>query len=320
MYRPPLVLLFVVLSATCYGDLLAQSAKINFVADKETTNIPVVFHPETFAVWSGGALVILEDRFSSNPLIHIVDREGNEVSRFLLTIPHGGGFIVGDWKVARGWDGVVAVAGSMDFPEQHGSFLAIVSPDGSNQKFVRLAPYVPDSVTVAGDGTIWVVGSYVERNVPVDRDQDLIRRYDKSGTLLDSFVTWGSMETANDPARGSILMATKDRVGWYSKHAHTYMEFSLDQTVITRVKSWASSVEDPLDWPALCQDGSVFVAEQAQSTHETQWGIFSLDRQTGKWNFIPSKERIASYGCEGSRLATTSDFGRSISWLEPRAF
>ena len=166
-------------------------------------------------------------------------------------------------------------------PERRASFLAIVSPDGSRQKFVQLSPYLPYSVTLARDGTIWVVGSHREGNVPVVHEQDLIRRYDKSGTLLDSFITWGSMETTghNDPAMRSVLMATNDRVGWYSKHAHTYMKFSLDQKVITRVKSWTSSAEQPPDWPALWDDGSVFVGEQAQSARETHWGIFALDRQ-----------------------------------------
>jgi hypothetical protein len=129
------------------------------------------------------------------------------------------------------------------------------------------------------------------------------------------------METVgqNDPAVGSILMATKDRVGWYSKYAHTYMEFSLDQTVITRLKSWTSSVEHPLDWPALCEDGSVFVGEQARSAHKTKWGIFALDRETTTWNFIPTKESVILYGCEGTRLASSSDYGRSITWLEAAA-
>jgi hypothetical protein len=236
MSRLPSVLLSAVLTATSSEALLAQSANINSVTDEETTGVPVAFRHETLAVWSGGALVVMDDRFHDNPLLHVVDRQGKEISRFFLNIEHGGGFFVGDWGVARRQDGVIAIVGSADFPERHASFLAIVSPDGSSQKFVQLSPCLPHSVTVARDGTIWVAGSYREGNEPVDHEQYQIRRYDQSGTLLDSFITWGSMETMgrNGPATGSVLMATNDRVGWYSKHAPTYMEFSLDQKVITR--------------------------------------------------------------------------------------
>jgi len=299
----------------------SQSAGFNLVVDKETTPIPVAFAPKTFAVWSGGALVILEDRFTSNPQIHVVDREGKEISRFLLTMPHGGGFDIADWGIARGHNGLIAVVGTVDFPDKAGTFLAIVNPGGADQKFVRLSNYLPRSVVVAEDATIWVVGSHMEQNVPVDREQDLIRRYDASGNLLTSFTTWDSMQTTghNDPAGGSVLLAGKDRVGWYSKHAHTYMEFSLDGAVITRLNSWNSSVPQPINWPVLCEDGSVFVSEQAQSEHQIHWGIFALDRQSKNWDFTPRNELTILYGCEGTNLVSTTDLGRSITWLKPTA-
>jgi hypothetical protein len=44
-----------------------------------------------------------------------------------------------------------------------------------------------------------------------------------------------------------------------------------------------------------------------------------LDRQAGNWNFTPTKELVKLYGCEGTRLASSSDFGRSITWLEAAA-
>jgi len=329
MHRPAFVLLSVVLLAACSRDSFAQSANANLVANKETTDIPVVFHPKTFAIWSGGALVVVEDRVSNSPLVHVVDREGKEISRFFLTIPQGGGFVIGDWSVARGRDGSIAIVGSVDFPEERGSFLAIVASDGSNQKIVRLSPYRPQSVTVAGDGAIWVVGSsHIEPNTMPDRNQDLIRRYDKSGKLLDSFITWESMETEgpNKPALGSVLMASNDRVAWYSRGAHTYMEFSLNGRVITRVKSWNSSVKHPFDWPVLCDDGNVFVGEQmnvfrehAQPDQEIRWGVFMLERETGKWNFTPRKELPLLLGCDGTQIASTTDFGRSITWLASAA-
>jgi len=79
---------------------------------------------------------MIEDRFTNSPRIHVIDKEGKDTSQFYLTIPGGGGFLVGDWGVARGLDGVIAVVGFADFPEQRSGFLGIVSSDGSKQKYI----------------------------------------------------------------------------------------------------------------------------------------------------------------------------------------
>ncbi len=106
----PSVLLSAVLTVTSSEALLAQSVKSNSVADKETTDVPVAFRHETLAVWSGGALVVMNDRFHDNPLLHVVDRQGKEISRFFLNIEHGGVF-VGDWGAARGQDASSRLSG-----------------------------------------------------------------------------------------------------------------------------------------------------------------------------------------------------------------
>jgi hypothetical protein len=321
MHRSAFFLIPVIASAICSAQLSAQSEKINLVAEEETTEIPVAFRQHTWAVWSGGALLMIEDRFTNSPGIHVIDGEGKDTSQFYLTIPGGGDFLVGDWGVARGLDGVIAVAGFADFPERRSDFLGIISPDGSTQKYIQLWPFRPDSVTVAADGKIWVVGT---RQAPDDAPHHhagSFAIYDQNGKLLDSFIPEEGLETERQPGPtyNSVLMASKDRVAWYSKTAHTYSEFALDGRLITRVKSWTSLDKDPMDWPALCEDGRVFVGEQigASSKHEARYGIFALDRQSGDWNFTPSSHVVKVFGCEGTRIATTSDY-RSIACLAPK--
>jgi hypothetical protein len=318
MHRSAFFLILVVASAIYSVQLSAQSEKINLVAEKETTEIPVAFRQHTWAVWSGGALLMIEDRSTNSPRIHVIDREGKDTLQFYLTIPDGGGFFVGDSGVARGLDGVIAVVGFADFPEQRSGFLGIVSSDGSKQKYIQLSPYRPESVTVAPDGTIWVVESRHGAGDTKGHDEGLMALYDKNGKLLHSFIPladteseWHSHSTMN-----SVLMASKDRIAWYSKNTHTYSEFAFDGRLITRVKSWTSLDKHPLDWPVLCDDGRVFASEQigASSTREAQWGIFALDRRSGNWNFTPSKHLVELFGCDGTHLVSTSDL-RSISWL-----
>jgi hypothetical protein len=268
----------------------------------------------------GGKTVVMEDCDSDAPLIHVIDADGKEISRFTFTIPGSGRFSIRKWwSIARGWDGTIAIAADADFTDEKGrSFLAIVAPHVKKQTVVRLSPYRPEAVTVAGDGTIWVAGGeYTGSYGELDRSQDLLRRCDASGKLLSPFFTGESLETEGQHfhAVDSILISSKDRVGWYAKGARTYLEFSLDGSVVTRAKAWESPAKAPLDWLALCEDGSVFVGEQNLQMHAIRWGVFTLDRGSGTWEFIPRKEQSVLYGCDGTRLASTTDH-RSITWLE----
>jgi hypothetical protein len=114
------------------------------------------------------------------------------------------------------------------------------------------------------------------------------------------------------------LLPFKDRVGWYSRGSHTYIEFSLDGSVIDRLKSAPHPKED-ITYVALCGDGSLFASTRlvASDGHQTSWGIFILDRQRGEWSFIPRNEKWGMlFGCDGARLATATDF-KTISWLAP---
>jgi hypothetical protein len=300
-----------------------RAATANALVPTGSTEIPFSFGPGTWEQWSGGALVVVEYRFSGAPGFRVYDRDGNLTSRFTFTIPDAG--LINIYSFSHGWDGALAMEGSAYTNDSRAAaFFAWVSPDGHQQTVVRTDPFIPRAVTIAADGTIWVAGDQRrEPGTAADRNQYLIRRYDKTGKLLGSFIPWSSLTSGTDrmpPSNDSVLVSSKDRVGWYSWGAGTYIEFALDGTVISRLKI-PDHLQDEITHVALCDDGSVFVGssinENPTRKQKASWRIFALDRNRGEWRLIPRDESWGSlYGCDGTRLATTTNF-RTISWLEP---
>jgi len=295
------------------GEILAAAGK---------TDIPFTFTHGTFGLWSGGALLAVRDRFSAAPGVRVIDRDGREVLRFSLEIPGASRIKLYENSIARGSDGSMAAIGSAHTNDWSGTFLAVVSPEGQTQMTVRLSPFAPHAVTIASDGTIWVVG-YDTQQLPDDRDyqQHLIRRYDKNGTLLGSFLPWSQVRTPPrtlPAAINSILVSAPGRVGWYSPSAQVYAEFALDGAVI----NWIKTPEHPRSAMlnvALCDDASLFVSAAVNHGPDgpASWNILTLDRQQGSWSSNPRPERWGKlFGCDGTRLATTTD-SRTITWLEP---
>ena len=276
-----------------------------------------------FAWWSGEALLAVENRDFA-PVIRVIDREGREISRIPLEIPNARGIRVLNNALARGPDGMIAVIGHADFNDYLGSnFLALLSPDGQRETVVRLSPFNPDAVTVAADGTIWLAGHEFTPAGKWNKNSDLIRRYDRAGKLVGSFVNWSNLNPpVNFPSPDSlsVLVSSPDRVGWYSKFGRTYIEFSLEGNVMYRVNTPAHERSEMLQ-PALCEDGRLFVSAAVNNNPsrkiKARWGIYVLDRERGEWNYIPREGRYGrAYGCDRTRLATTTEHG-FITWLRP---
>lgn len=122
------------------------------------------------------------------------------------------------------------------------------------------------------------------------------------------------------PVIRSALVSSPDRVGWYSLYAHTYVEISLDGRELRRMKTPAHDTGE-LVHAALCDDSRLFVSVAVNNDSirniNAHWGIYVLDRERGDWTYIPRDKPYGRiYGCDGTRLATTTD-NRSITWLKP---
>lgn len=323
MRRHVFSLLSILLLCSGTGEIAAQAPTADALAVASSMQIPFALVNGTFAVWSNGAFIFVQDRFSGAPVFRIFDRNGIQTTQFTFRIPGASLINIYDNSVARGFDGSVAIIGTAYSDDSRGgTFVAWVSSDRQQQMIVRTSPFFPRTVTVASDGTIWVAGDETkERHAESDFSQHLIRRYDKTGRLLGSFVPWLSLGTdapVFPPTVHSVLLAVKDRVAWYSPSSQTYIEFSSEGSVISRLKT-APHTKHDLTHVALCDDGSLFASTRMISGdgHQTNWGIFTLDRERGEWLLIPRNERWGIlFGCDGTRLASTTDF-HTISWLEP---
>jgi hypothetical protein len=319
MRRYFLSLLFTLLLSSRV-ELAGRAATADALTPTGSTEIPFSLVSGTFAVWSGGAFVFVKDRSSKSPIFQFFDRNGTQVSQFTFTIPGASLINIYDNSVARGLDGSLAIVGTAYTDDSKGGmFVAWVSPDRQEQTIIRTSPFFPHTVTVASDGTIWVAG-YETKEHHEERDisQNLIRRYDKTGKLLGSFIPWSTLGTNPHtvPSVRSVMLSLKDRVGWYSPLSRTYLEFSMDGSVINRFKA-APHPEHDIIHVAVCDDGGVFATTRIlRGVDQTNWGIFTLDRQRGEWSLIPRNEKWGKlFGCDGTRLVSTTDF-KTISWLQ----
>jgi hypothetical protein len=304
------------------ADLGGLAASTVQLMPEGTTTIPFSFVRDTLGVWSGGALLVAQDRLSAAPTFRVFDHDGVEVSRHTFTIPEA--THINAYSFARGWDGSLVVGGSAFTNESRSaSFVAWVSPDRQEQTVVRTSPFVVSAVTVAADGTIWVAGH--RKRTAADEEWDysepLIRRYDKTGKLLGSFIPWSSLQPPlgiQPPDMRSLLVSSPDRIGWYSRDSRTYIEFALDGTVL----KWVQTPEhdnSSIVWAALCDDGKLFISDSVSAGPSTtrSWGIHALDPGSDTWSFIPRQEPWGRlYGCDGTRLAATTNHS-TISWLRP---
>lgn len=322
-YQIPRRYLFLLFSSLLIGQAAAaQSSTGDALASRGSTQVPFVLGNETLGLWSRGALLIVQNRFSSAPTFRIFDRAGSLISQFSFTLPDAAMIKLYDNAVARGSDGLLAVIGSAYSNDSKGtSFLALVAPDGHAQVVVRVFPFLPRAVTVAADDTVWVAGE--EKKTPgQDRDysQHVIHRYDKTGKMVGSYVPWSSLgpdSRSVRPTVGSLLLSSKDRIGWYSPAVRAYIEFALDGSIIARFQTAEHAVHSILTG-ALCDDGGAFLSSATNGgLHgKPSWSIFSLDRERGTWASIPQKEKSGIlFGCDGTRLASTTD-GSMIAWRE----
>ena len=251
MFKPLSLFLAVLLLSVWTGEFAAQAGTPDELTVKGSTEVPFAVSTDTHAVWSGGALLVAQDRFSGAPVFQVFDREGKQLSQFTFTMSGAGLINIYDHSFARGLDGSLAIIGSAYSGDSRGAaFLAWVSSDGQEQVVVRTSPFIPRALTVASDGTIWVAGK--EEKVPgeePDRSQHVIRHYDKTGKMLGSFISWSSLGIEPHtlhPAENSILISSRDRIGWYSPDAHTYIEFSVRLSIESKPPNTLSTARSGL--------------------------------------------------------------------------
>src|ERR1700693_456700 len=251
------------------GELAGRAATADVLTSAGFMQMPFTITDGAYAIWTGGKFVFVQDRFSAAPLFRFFDRNGTQISQFTLSIPGASLINLYDNSVALGLDGSLAIVGTAySDGSTGGMFVAWVSSDRQEQTIIRTSPFLPAAVTLASDGTIWVAGHDSNpQQKEGDYSQRLIRRYDKTGKLLGSFIPWSILATDRTtlPYAGSVLVPLKNGVGWYSLRSHTYVEFSSDGSVINRFKSAPHQEVRELSSVAVCDDGGLFASTRILS-------------------------------------------------------
>jgi hypothetical protein len=147
---------------------------------------------------------------------------------------------------------------------------------------------MPRKIAFAPDGSLWTSG--VERQSP--GDGGVFRRYDRSGKILGAFVPksmFPDIVVLLDHT--GCLMASDDRVAWYSPRGSRYIEMSLQGNLLTDM-----AIEPPNDpfngyGMGLTKNGDVFIsaahfAVAAGGNRVAIWTIYILDRSTRTWRRV----------------------------------
>lgn len=116
--------------------------------------------------WSSGALAGVDFNRSKAPLVYATDREGR---REEIRVDLPGAMTVSVLGAVHGSDGVMAVIGTAENADHAGYFLILNSPDRQRRTVIQLSPYRAQLVTIAGDGTIWTVGSQTAVSISSSR-------------------------------------------------------------------------------------------------------------------------------------------------------
>jgi hypothetical protein len=296
------------------------ASSVEFV-EKARTEIPALQAARFPPVWTAHALLLAEHSESAAPVFRAFDRTGGRMAEFTLAIPDATLITVLSHRFALGPDGSLAVGGSAYTRDQKGAaFVAWLSADGRPRALTRLSPLAaPDAVTMAADGMIWVASpGPVGREDPRE-DYPVILRFDRSGALLGTVLRRSELKARSRLLAPCFFVASPDRVGWYSKGARAYLEFSLEGRLLDRFESAEESGERRVNAVALCGDGSLYAGVQVHDAGGAAagWGIYRFDRRLRVWKFTAMPGKGVLLGCEGDQLAAATG-PSTVSWFERR--
>ena len=271
-------------------------------------------------VWSGGAFVRCDVDGVTTPTIHSIDSTGQD-SLFVFSLP--GAKTIHVTGIAHGRNNALAiVGGAFDDSGHIAQFISWVSPDRNVVNTMRTSGYIPKYVSVAPDGTIWTVGwepsdpnNYA---TPLNPGVNIVRHFDSSVKLLDSYVPQRSMPSRlHAVGNGGYLVASSDRIGLYEKDS-PYREILFADKRVTEYPGIQIHPRESILGMAVTDDGSVFVNTSA---YEGSRGfhLYELDRNQAEWVPIdwpsvhPTQAKLWNLlGGDGNTLMfRTSTEGRS---------
>jgi len=283
------------------GTAVAQIQGPLMLKDEQTEILPIGQVNLVNPSWSGGGILGVEKNRTYQPIIWTIDRSGTKEE---VTFSTPGRESLDLLALGRSSDGTIALGGYMMGSDWHG-FLGIIPPDRGKPIIVQTWPYAPRALVIAPDGVIWTVGWYVDLDKN-ERAYNILKRFDKSGTVLSSIA----MKVKGGPAGGpdasdrSTLRASADRVGWLTTGPE-YIEFTPGGKEVSRFEQppWGSPREL---WKTMAFHDNDVLAATWQAEGGSMW---TLDRMKRKWiplHLAPEAVRGQMVlGMDGEELVTS---------------
>jgi hypothetical protein len=237
-------------------------------------------------IWSGGAVVGIEDMPSPLPHIRIAGSDGKQLAIVPVKIPEA------DWVevngAACGPNGSFAVGGLAREPGARAAGFLALGSGGAIRKVIRTEPYHPTGVTISPDGTIWTSGVEVEpiKRSPTTTDHGVLRHFDTSGVLLAEFLPQSAIPRG-EPYRGlNYLASNSNRLGWYIGDS-TYGYFELADGKVERypaVNRASTGGHVSVLGLTITDANDVFVTRVVNGSNPQ---LYMLDRTAQRWDPVP---------------------------------
>ena len=245
-------------------------------------------------------------------VVYSYDRTGREEFHTTISVPGASRVMIRD--IAASPKGDFAIAGTAVSDEGAAvAIMVLLESSGSISKVVRTSPVTLKCLRYADDGTLWAVAREFDANFKELSSHDLLRQYDRNGTLLGHAVGRQSVSTSKtEPAPDPLLTVSADRIGFYADRANVWTEVSSQGQVIGQ---W--------QFPTATKDYKIRVAEVALTPHNDllvdaifsytdghkSRGLFSFARDTGAFTQLNTgtaetlaKSSIALVGIDGDSL------------------
>jgi len=256
---------------------------------------------ERTIVWSGGSLLAVDRNLGPSPMIHVFNAEGRD-SPVAFSIADATWINI--QHLAHADDGTLAATGfATDAEGRRAGFVSWIAPDHQSATTIRTGWYYPKSVAFAPDGTLWLSGG--EGLDAAMRKKNfagaVFRHFDRSGKLLDSLVSWHSMDRAwKEGLPGSLtyMPSSSTRLGWmqggsfggggaYYVGGTAYYEISFDTKEVAIYPGLPiRSSHETVAGLALTEKGDVFATTLHYSGGEDfpeGYYLYTLNREARQW-------------------------------------
>jgi hypothetical protein len=141
-------------------------------------------------------------------------------------------------------------------------------------------------VTEAPDGTVWTEGAEtvdgLETDPAVNPNRGVIRRFDKSGVQIGSFLPRSSVFPDGKwmGLPQGEMASNKDRIGWYARIAQQYVEITYEGAVRVYAGFAPPMSEPRITNLVLLDSGEVVAGASAKRGGNF---LYRLDRSSGAW-------------------------------------